>query len=134
MFLVLCLNLSVWVMNTAQVIPYGINQEWNPNDVKTWFNLNLFNPTTIIGLAVGGIAGLISWITKAGVYANGIILIWVLSIVLVPIQTFTIGAPILIYNILTPFGLAWLGVVPEIFFLFGFFMFCIELLAQRQIT
>jgi hypothetical protein len=133
MMFMLCLNISAWALNTMSIIPFQVQNQWNPNDLRTWFSLNIFDTATMFGLILGGIGGLVAWLLHANVFAYGIILLWIFGILFTPVNNFILGMPIFLSAILTPFGLAWLCIIPEIFFGFGFFIFLAEIMAQRQI-
>jgi hypothetical protein len=102
----------------------------NPIDVSNKFSLTIFG-----ALGVGGaIFGIAAILTRQYVYATGVLLIWAVGVVVLPIgQWILLGAPFVLVAIL-PSEVAWLSQVVVAFYAISIFMFVLEITTQRQIT
>jgi hypothetical protein len=134
-----CLNVAAWIlMMGGLATSEGRYLVLVPSDISSLFNIQAFAADNLVGtlssLALGmGIAGLVGIITRQGVYAAGVILIWVACIMFTPLYMILNGVPALM-SALLPAEISWLGLGFQAFFNVIFFMFFIETFSQRQIT
>lgn len=130
LFFFICLNVAAFIINEAAFLPESEELAVTPTDVMatfTWENL-------LLSLGVGGaIAGIVALLTRQYVYAVGALIIWAIGSLTPVIQWFFIGVPLLLNSVL-PSEISFIGSVVQGLFAVVFFMFIIELTAQRQIT
>lgn len=128
-----CVTFAFWMITQSRFIITFREFEFNPSDVSSWFSILQFDIGTAIGLTIGGIAGLLSYLFKVGIYANGVILIWILALIFKPTNQLMLGLPIFLNSLLAPIGLSWLAQVPQAFFAFSLFLWLAEIMSQQKI-
>lgn len=129
MLFIICLNISAFILNSAQVLPVNRPLTWGITDLTATFSLTVF-----AGLGIGGaLIGVVGLITRTYVYAAGAILIWILGILLPIASWFLNGVPMML-TMLLPSELSYISSAITAVFMFIFFIFIVEIMTQRQIT
>lgn len=109
------------------VMPYTLDQ------VNSQFSLFTFSSQNVAyGIVGAGIAGLIGWLTKQGMFAVIAALIWVVGIFLNIFNWILNGFPVMLNILLAGTGLEFMAYVAESFVLVFFFFFLASILSQRQ--
>ena len=129
-----CVTVSFWILARASVTSSFTAFEFDPSNILGWFAISQFDVGTAIALTVGGIAGLLGYLFKVGVTANGVILIWILALIFKPTNQILLGLPNFLDAWLKPYGLGWLSIVPQAFFAFSIFLWFAEIMAQQRIA
>ncbi len=126
----LCLNVAAFILNEAGFYTETSELVVSAEDISATFNW----ATLLTSLGVGGIvAGLVALLTRQYVYAAGALIVWAIGSMAPVIRWFFIGVPLMLGQLL-PSGLEFVSTVTQAFFAVIFFMFIIELVAQRSIT
>jgi hypothetical protein len=119
-------GLGVLTGNTS-VMPYTLDQ------VNSQFSLFTFSTQNVAyGIVGAGIAGLVGWLTKQGMFAVIAALIWVVGVFLNIFNWVLNGFPVMLNILLTGTGLEFMAYVAESFVLVFFFFFLASILSQRQ--
>jgi len=119
-------GLGVLTGNTS-VMPYTLDQ------VNSQFSLFTFSTQNVAyGIVGAGIAGLVGWLTKQGMFAVIAALIWVVGVFLNIFNWILNGFPVMLNILLTGTGLEFMAYVAESFVLVFFFFFLASILSQRQ--
>lgn len=132
-FFILILNISAYLLNVNGISPGGKPLWVSPLDISNTFNLVVFAGWA----AGGGIAGVIAAYLGKGMYAMGILLIWVIGIM------FNLSG-----WLLNGLGISIAALVPSEYgvlagsiqlavnaiFSFMFFMFFVEMASQRPVS
>jgi len=129
----ICLNLAIYILYMGNALPNTQPPLYNPNDISSYFNLNIFDIQTATFTGLTAIASIITILTKNYVFAAGLLVIFVLGAIFTPTQMLFNGMGTLL-NALLPSELAWIAVVIQVLYLIPMFFFMAEILSQRQIT
>lgn len=129
LFFIICLNMAAFILQQSGTSTVSKELYISPLDITNKFSLSVFGALAI----GGGIIGVIALITRQYVFASVALLIWVIGLLLPITQWFLLGTPIIL-NVLLPPEVSYLSYVVTAFFAFAFFMFMLEIAAQRQIS
>jgi apolipoprotein N-acyltransferase len=111
----------------SSVMPYTLDQ------VNSQFSLFTFSTQNVAyGIVGAGIAGLVGWLTKQGMFAVIAALIWVVGVFLNIFNWILNGFPVMLNILLAGTGLEFMAYVAESFVLVFFFFFLASILSQRQ--
>lgn len=96
----LVVNLSIWIVSTANILLGGVASTINPAEISSWFNLSIF--AGIVGAVGGVVIGILALITKSYALSTGVLLLWVIGVLFKPISDIFVGLPYLINAFLPP--------------------------------
>lgn len=126
-----CINMAIWTLNMAGLIPAYAEATISPTGVQALFDLNVF--TAITGVVGGVTIGILSMLTRNSALGTGVLLLWIVGILFKPIQDLFVGLPLLINTIL-PTEISFISQVVVAFSAISLFVFIVGILAGREIT
>lgn len=138
----ICVNIAIFMLQVTQAtltlgIPSGYFQ-WD--NIGSYFQIQTWDMTSGIFAVMAIVGAIASFVMGHSLLGAGAIVLWVLSIVLVPIRWIVNGFPLMMK------GIAQLMNAPDVFVnyiipaitvpiaAYTMFMFFMELASQRQIT
>lgn len=129
------INMAIWTLNTSGILPLYANEPIvNPSAFESLFSLDVF--TVVTGIVGGGVVTVMALITRSYALSSGVLILWLVGVLLKPIQDVFVGLPKLVNSILIQAPTIGF-IVSEIvtaFAAFILFMFVVEVIAGRQIT
>lgn len=125
-----CVNLAIWALGMAGILPTWKEPQADPTSLLAMFNLDAF--TVITGLVGGTVIGILSMVTRSYALGVAVLVVWVVGVILTPIQDIFTGLPYLI-SMFLPAELAFLSQIVTIFTGITLFFFIVEIIANRNI-
>jgi hypothetical protein len=139
----ICFNIAFFLFQvTGATLTLGVPSEgyFQWNDIGSYFKIVSWDMTSLAFSAVAIVGSIASFIMGHSLLGYGAIVLWVLSIILVPVRWIANGFPLMMK------GLAQLMSAPSVFVDFiipaitvplaayTMFMFFLEIASQRQLT
>lgn len=106
----------------------------SPTNVTSIFSLDVF--TGLAGFVGGGIIMILGLMTRNAALSTGALLLWIVGIVLKPLQDIVLGLPKLMNILLSGFGPVVSNIFASVFIALSglmLFVFVVEILAGREI-
>lgn len=129
-----CINAAIWSLSILAAIgvfpSFGREPIINPTDMGAMFSLNTF--TVVTGFVGGAAIGILALVTRNVALGGGVLVLWIVGIIIKPIQDIFIGLPLLIQRILPP-EIWFVSQIVVAFAGFIFFIFIVEVILGRQI-
>lgn len=126
------INMAIWTVSTAGILStYSYEAIVSPSGFEALFSLNVF--TVVTGIVGGGVITIMTLITKSYALGTGVLILWLVGVILKPVNDLVIGLPRLIEGIL-PSEVWFISEVVVAFAALILFIFIVEVIAGRQIT
>lgn len=133
----ICLNVANVFLINLDIVAVPAVLQWNPSDIMSWFTLSKFTLADLATMGITGLglglAGIVALVLRQYTYAASLVLIWVATIMITPLNLFVNGIPLMISTIWEddPYHI---GALFQMFMSFIFFVFILETLIQRNVT
>lgn len=102
----------------------------DPTNLTTLFDISVF--TGVASLVGGGVVAILAMITKNYALSGGVLILWIVGLIIKPLQNITLGLPVLL-NAIIPAPISWLSQVFIALSALSLFVFVVEILAGREI-
>lgn len=128
------INLAIWTLNLTGLFAVGSEPIVSPSNMNSLFSLDVF--TGVAGAVGGGIIMILGLMTRNAALSTGALLLWIVAIILRPLQDIVLGLPKLMSMIFAAFGPTINYIFTSVFVALSglmLFIFVVEILAGREI-